>query len=376
MNAVVNGVRVTWPSLPLPQWPQADREAWLANTERGRRHRRPRRADHYADASLKKFRNGYSRWLGFLAHQEILDHALTPGQRISEERLDAYFDALQAAGNADHTVVGRFRELASALALLEPGQDWRWVRGPRGGVIPRHLRTKRQLVVPHPRVLYWWGCKLMDTASAAGSNLGAALQFRDGLIISIEAARARRLRSMAGLQVGTELSRQPDGRWRIDLPPNRVKTRRSDSFLLPIQLTPYVDRYLGDVRPFLLRGRESSAMWIGNKGQDLSQKTYGEMYGLRAKQRFKIRFGPHRNRHAAATASAIDAPHDPTLAARMMAITPGVVGEAYNRAGQAGAAKGFNKLVEALQCEAIVRMGYRQRRPHPSPEPNSAGDCT
>ena len=325
---------------------------------------------------MEKFRKGYSRWLGFLAHQGILDHALTPGQRITEEQLDAYFDALQAAGNADHTVVGRFRELASALALLEPGQDWRWVRGPRGGGIPRHLRTKRQLVVPHPRVLYWWGCKLMDTASAAGSTLGAALQFRDGLIIAIEAARARRLRSMAGLQVGAELRRQPDGCWRIDLPPNRVKTRRSDSFLLPIHLTPFVDRYLGEVRPFLLRGRESSAVWIGNKGQDLSQKTYSEMYGLRAKQRFKIRFGPHRNGHAAATATAIDAPHDPTLAARMMGITPGVVGEAYNRAGQAGAAKVFNKLFDALQHEAIVRMGYRQRRQRLRLHPDAAGDRT
>jgi hypothetical protein len=376
LSAVENGKRVTWPSLPLPQWPEGDRQAWLANTERGRRHRRPLRADRYADASLRKFYQGYSRWLGFLAHRGWLDGARTPGQCITEERLDAFFDGLLAAGNADHTVVGRFSELAAALALLEPGTDWRWVRGPRGGVIPRHLRVRRQLVVPHPRVLYRWGCTLMDTASGASSSLAAALKFRDGLIIAIEAARARRLRSMAGLQVRTELIRQPDGRWGIDLPPSRVKTRKSDSFLLPIHLTPYVDRYLGEVRPFLLRGRESSAMWIGNNGQDLSQKTYGEMYGLRATQRFKIRFGPHRNRHAAATASAIDAPHDPTLAARMMGITPGVVGEAYNRAGQAGAAKGFNKLIEALQHEAIVRMGYRQRRPHPRPEPSAAGDCT
>lgn len=361
MSGVENGVRVTWPSLPLPQWPEGDQLTWLANTERGRRHRQRKRADHYADASLLKFRKGYSRWLGFLSHQGWLDPMLAPGERVTAERLDVYFDALQGAGNADHTAVGRFRELAVALALLEPEQDWRWVRGPCGGVIPRHLRSRRQLVVPHPRVLYHWGCELMDTASTAVSSLAAALQFRDGLIIAIEAARARRLRSMAWLQVGTELSRQPDGCWRIDLPPSRVKTQKSDSFRLPVHLTPYVDRYLGEIRPFLLRGRESTAMWIGNMGQDLSQKTYGEMYGLRAKTRFKIRFGPHRSRHAAATAGAIDAPHDPTLVARMLRITPGVAREAYNRAGQAGAAKTFNTLIDALQAEAVIRMGYRRR---------------
>lgn len=369
MSSPTLGARATWSSLPLPEWPEADRQAWLVNTERGRRHRRPKPADRYADASLRKFLQGYSRWLGFLAHQGWLDAVIQPNQRITGERLDAYFDALQACGNADYTIVGRFQELAAALAILVPGQDWRWVRGPRGGVIPRNLRTRRHLVVPHPRVLYRWGCKLMDTAATAGTPLAAALQFRDGLIITIEAARARRLRSMAELQLGTELSRHPDGYWRIDLPPSRVKTRQSDSFSLPAHLTPHIDRYLGEVRPFLLRGQESMAVWIGNNGQDLCQKTYGEMYGLRTKQRFKIRFGPHRNRHAAATAGAIDAPHDPTLVARMLGITPGVVGEAYNRAGQAGAAKSFNSLIDALQAEAITRMGYRKRRPQQLPRP-------
>jgi hypothetical protein len=364
----------SWNALSLEKGPEADRLAWLANTERGRRHRRPKRADRYPDASLWKFRKGYERWLGFLDHRGWLDPALPPGKRVTRERLDAYFAALQAIGNADYTIVGRFQELASALAILEPGEDWRWVRGPRGGVIPHRHRTRRALVVPHSRVLYRWGCTLMDTAASPATTLADALQFRDGLIIAIEAARARRLRSMAGLQVGTELTRRPDGCWRIDLPPARVKTRRADSFSLPAALTPYIDLYLGEVRPFLLRGRESTAMWIGKVGQDLSQKTYGEMYGLRARKRFKVRFGPHRTRYAAATASAIDAPHDPTLAARMLGITSDVVRNHYQRAGQAGAAKRFNTLLEQLQAEAIARMGYRKRRPRPDPNPDGAGD--
>ena len=283
MNAMGKGVTANWPVLALAHWPEADGLAWIANTERGRRHRRPKRADRYADPSLEKFRKGYGRWLGFLKHQGWFDPDLSAGQRVTHERLDAYFVALQAIGNADYTIVGRFQELASALAILEPTQDWRWVRGPRGGVIPHRHRTRRALVVPHPRVLYRWGCKLMDTAANPDASLADALQFRDGLIVAIEAARARRLRSMAGLQIGTELTRRPDGCWRIDLPPGRVKTRQPDTFSLPAHLTSYIDRYLGEIRPFLLRGRKSAAMWIGNVGQDLSQKTYGEMYGLRAR---------------------------------------------------------------------------------------------
>lgn len=370
-----NTAQTRWSALPLARWPEVDRLAWRANTERSRRHRRPKRADPYTDASLRKFRQGYERWLGFLDHHGWLDPALPPGQRVTRERLDAYFTTLQANGNADYTIVGRFQELANALAILEPDQDWRWVRGPRGGVIPHRHRTRRALVVPHPRVLYRWGCSLMDTAASPATTLADALQFRDGLIIAIEAARARRLRSMAGLEIGTELTRRPDGCWRIDLPPGRVKTRRADSFSLPAHLTPYIDRYLGEVRPFLLRGRNSTAMWIGKVGQDLAQKTYGEMYGLRAHDRFGIRFGPHRNRHAAATAGAIDAPHDPTLAARLLGITTGVIDDAYNRAGQAGAAKQFNTLLEQLQAEAITRMGYRKPRPRPPLDPNSTGDA-
>lgn len=362
MSNATTGSSNTWPSLPLRKWPEGDRQTWLANTERTKRHRRPKPADRFADDSLLKFEKGYRRWLGFLMLQGWLDPLQAPRERVTTERLDAYFEALQASGAADNTIVGRFRELASALSLLEPSQDWRWVQGPPGGVIPRHLHRRRALIVPHPRVLYRWGIGLMEKALAAGVSLPATLQFRDGLIIAMEAARARRLRSMAGLQVGSELVRLPSGCWHIDLPPNRVKTHLPDRFTLPASLTPYVDRYLGEYRPLLLRGRESTAMWIGNTGQDLSQKAYSEMYGLRARKRFKVRFGPHRNRHAAVTAGAIDAPHDPTLAARMLGISPNVAREAYNRAGQAGAAKGFNIMIDQLQAEAVTRMGYRKAR--------------
>ncbi len=363
MSVTAKQARAIWPSLKLADWPETDRAALEANTVKGRRNRRSTPGGHYAEASLQKFAKGYARWLGFLQHRGWLDTGVPAGERVTGERLNDYFNALRSAGNADNTVVGRFEELSRALAILEPTHDWRWVRGPEGGVIPRRLRTRRALVVPHPRVLYRWGCGLMDKAHTVGSKLAGALQFRDGLIIAMEAARARRLRSMAGLLVGTELARQPDGLWRLALLPARVKTGKADSFTLPAHLSPYIDRYLGEIRPFLLREREreSSAMWIGKDGQVLAKKSFGENYGQRARKRFKVRFGPHRNRHAIVTAAAIDAPFDPTLGARVIRITVQVADDHYRRAGQANAAKAYNNLVGQLQGEAVARLGYRRQ---------------
>ena len=357
------GDRPSWPSRRFAEWPQHDRLAWLAETASGDAFAdTDRPVLTLADASIEKFRKGYGRWLGFLAMHGWLEPDQLPEDRPSAQRLSAYFQALRAVGNSDYTIIGRFSELAAALSILALGRYWRWVRSPGGRSIASRLqRQKRHIVVPHSRVLYKWSCKMMDTAMNQVSDLKQALQFRDGLIIALEAARARRLRSMAGLQVGSELARQPDGRWRITLGPKRVKTGNADSFPFHADLSPYFDYYLGHVRPFLLRGRASTAMWIGLSGQDLSQKSYGENYGLRAKRRFGVRFGPHRSRHAAATSAVMDVPSDPTLAVRMLRIGADVMGKHYDRAEQVQASQSYDIMITCKQAEAIARMGYRRR---------------
>lgn len=355
-----------WPSLGRAEWPVIDREFWIANTSKGDPFDDPKPADHFAAESIGKFAKGYARWLGFLACRGWLDPEGAPDERLSAARLNAYFKALRDVGNADETVIGRFAELAAAMAILVPARDWRWIRRPGGRTIASRLpRHKRHLVVPHARVLYDWGRKLMDTAMDAIPAMAAALQFRDGLAIAVEAARARRERSMANLQVGTELSRHSDGRWHIHLPAGRVKTKVADSFFLPTDLTAYIDHYLGQVRPFLLDGRASKAVWIGMSGQDLAQKSYSENYGKRAQLRFGISFRPHRSRHAAATSAAMEVPEDPTLAARMLGISSAIAAKHYQRAGATQAARTYDDLISRLQAEAVVRQSYRRRRGNP-----------
>ncbi len=56
----------------------------------------------------------------------LLDAAAPPEARVTAERALAYFDELRALGNADHTVLGRFAELAMTLG------SWRWAGTSRG----------------------------------------------------------------------------------------------------------------------------------------------------------------------------------------------------------------------------------------------------
>ena len=170
------GDRPSWPSCRFAEWPQHERHAWLAGTASGDAFEdTDRPAVARAGATIEKFKKGYARWLGFLTMHRWLEPDVLPGDRPTAARLSAYFGALRAAGNRDYTIIGRFSELASALSILAPGRNWRWVRSPGGRSIASRLqRQKRPIVVPHSRVLFKWGRKMMDTAMNQGSALKQA----------------------------------------------------------------------------------------------------------------------------------------------------------------------------------------------------------
>ena len=61
------------------------------------------------------------------------------------------------------------------------------------------------------------GETLMAEASQQSTTRLRAMQFRDGLIIALLAARPLRLRNLAGLELDRTLTRRGEGWW-IDIP--------------------------------------------------------------------------------------------------------------------------------------------------------------
>jgi hypothetical protein len=61
--------------------------------------------------------------------------------------------------------------------------------------------------------------------------------------------------------VGQHISKI-DGIYACSFSAAETKNRRPLVAPLPVELTPYIDRYLAEIRPALLRGHVSDAFWI------------------------------------------------------------------------------------------------------------------
>jgi hypothetical protein len=106
-------------------------------------------ATEWAPRSAAKYAAGYGRWLCFLDGRGWLDPDALPGARVTRERVAAYVEELQGR-NGTYTVVCRLEELAAALRVLAPTDDWRWLLRRAAGLRrdARPVRTKRSRLRP------------------------------------------------------------------------------------------------------------------------------------------------------------------------------------------------------------------------------------
>ena len=331
------------------EWPAPDLVLWEQGCQPANPFSEPRYGADLRSDSRRKVAKGYGRWLCFLACHGWLDPLQHPFERVTRERLRHYFHELKANGNADYTIIGRFQELQMAIRIMSPGRDVSWIRKPYGVTIYAALpKKKRNLLIPDSGVLYAWALNMMDTADQAPFPMERATRFRNGLLFAILAARGRRIRSMSLLRIGWEIVHNGE-RYRIELPPEFVKTKVADSFELPASLGPYIREYIDIYRPMLLQGGSSEAFWIGSRGRPWTIKAMQERVLAHSKKRFDVAFGPHRFRHAAATTATLRGSATPALAACLLNASHGVIEGHYNRAGSVQAFQTLSELIDQKQ---------------------------
>ncbi|OJY78485.1 MAG: hypothetical protein BGP12_00045 [Rhodospirillales bacterium 70-18] len=334
----------------VERWPDGDRAGWAAGTAAGGPLLTRTYASGLRPATIDKFRRGYGRWLDFLHTQGWLDPDQAPLDRVTPDRLCDYFCALRDAGNADWTIIGRFAELERAIFIMT-GQKASWIRCPYGTSVYASLpRRQRSIIVPDSEVLCRWGVGLMEGADLARRATSDLCAYRDGLIIALLATRGRRLRAMAGLELQHLVDLREETSW-IELPAELVKTRKRDRFTISPALLPYLRRYLAVVRPSLLAGHRTAALWITHRGDPLTAKGLQAMIFIRSKARFGTGFGPHRFRHAVTTTAALRLPGHRGLAAELLGITAHVAEQSYNRADAVNAANKFDKMMDEQKTD-------------------------
>lgn len=345
--------------IKFDRWPEIDRMLWQEGCVAETPFSPGGHGAGLRPDSLTKIRKGYGVWLSFLAARGELDPTQSPAERLTRARATAYLSALRTLGRSGHTILGRFGELRMAMRIMAPDVDTAWLLKPRGVSLRSIIRPhSRSVVVPDSAVAFRWGLDLMGEAATASWVSQGLARYRDGLMIALLAARARRLRSMALIRVDKELQFR-DGRYYVQFEPDQVKTGRPDRFLVPETLTEAMRHYLDVVRPALLDGSNDDALWISVTGTKLTERAIQAMLVRRSRRRFGVAFSTHRFRHMVATTLPLRRPDRPGLGAAVLGVSKQVVEQHYNRAGQIRAAMEYQELL-AEQMAALEEQ-YRYR---------------
>jgi hypothetical protein len=329
--------------LRVEAWPVIDRQFWEAGVAPATGLRRRRHADTLTPRSIKAAWESYGRFLAVLAERGLLNLAIGPAERVTFETVAVFFDAFRAAGNADNTIKARLFHLRMALHIMTPKADFDWITRPDGYSLDSFLQQipSDDIAPPSSAALFKWGLELMaDEPLPANSFQRTQFyrKYRDGLIIALLAGRAPRVGSLAQMRLGTNLYRL-NGEYWAHLQSMIVKNKRELEYSLPPQLTPYIDRYLAEIRPVLLDAASTNALWGNGDGGANTYRAIETMMFRRTQRKFNRSFGPHAFRDAFASALATHDPRNPGLAAVILGITEGVVNVHYRKARQADAAR-------------------------------------
>ncbi len=305
--------------LPVPEWPAPDRAAWDAALDRGDILGDGGLACRWSEATRRTMASAYGRWLTHIKRHGGLDADAAPQDRVLPERVRAYIEELQATA-APVTVHGRIRGLKKTLRVMVPDADLGWLRRTElrlaAGAVP--VRDKEQRI-RNSAELFGLGVRLMERAEG-DTRVRAnrrALRYRDGAMIAFLAARPLRRRTFAGMRMGRNLNRL-DAHYVALFEARDTKGGRLFEMPLPHALTPYIDRYLLEFRPVLLKGRQSDRVWITHMGTAMGP---GSIY-VRIREVTERELGAAINLHlfrdCLATSLVVHDPEDVRTAATLL----------------------------------------------------------
>jgi site-specific recombinase XerD len=302
-------------------WPEPDRRAWENCLTPGDLLEAGGVGASWAPHTRAKIAKGYGRWLTWLSTKNLLDPTMAPGHRVDRQRVSEYMAELNSL-NAPYTVVARVQELYLALAALAPDQDWTWIRRIERRLrrTARSVRNKRKRLVSSEQ-LFSLGLELMAQAESGtgGTPLQRAVRYRDGLMISLLAARPLRRRNFCSIEIGRHLICEGGTYW-LRFGADETKTRLPIEAPVPQALTQKLERYLAHFRPLLAQrngrwnrgaraqNRQACALWVSEDGSAMTEMAFYFRIREATRAKFGHEINPHLFRDSAATSIAVEDP--------------------------------------------------------------------
>lgn len=340
----------------LAEWPDADRERWLAALQLGDPLESDGARARYAAASNRRVEHGYGRWLAWLAHTGRLDRSASPAARINREAVVAYLRAL-AVVNSTATQHGRLEELYIVAVVMAPDQDWKWIRNLASGVRLRHrpAREKRPRLVGTDDLLALGFTLIRHAGEEKGSPRQRALLHRDGLAIGLLALRLLRRRNFVHLHLSEHVVRRGE-EWWLQVPGSETKNGDPIEMRWPKVLVEPLETYLTLHRPELA-GRQSrwcrpagQALWVSAEGTPMGEQALYMLVKKHTRAAFGRDLSPHLFRDCATTTIAIEDPGRVGIASQLLTHrSPAAVERYYNQARSVAAVRKWHEILAGLR---------------------------
>jgi len=289
-------------------WPESDRTIWLRARSRKPSFLEESPVPQWAPATWEHTASTYCRWLGFLSDTGRLI-GTDPCARVTQEAVYEYVKALDTSV-APCTVWNNIKGLAAAMRIFAPERDFGWLMDLANWLILRvHRSPTKRFRVRDSHVLFQLGIDLMEHPRQAARHqwLLEAVDFRDGLLISLLAARPLRLRNLTNIIIGQNLVFE-HGLWHLRFQGPETKTGSPIELRVPDDLVAYLERYVRDYRPRFPGAGHHGLLWASWKSGPLTDGAIYMMVTRRTKEAFGVSVNPHLFRDCAATTIAI---HDP-----------------------------------------------------------------
>src|SRR5262249_40161470 len=291
--------------LRVSEWPDADRRAGEEACRPGSRLRPGGVASCLAEVSRDDFARRYGAFFCFLQrHNRLKQQAGAAGQ-VTLPNVEAYITMLTARVRSV-TVYNCIHMLRRAAELLAPTADFSWLAEiEKGLALVMEPRSKFDRLGLTGRLVGAGMTVVVEAERFARYDLARARSVRNGFLVALLALCPIRLKNFADLEIGHTF-KEIDGSWWIALPRHLTKSRRPDERRVPALLNRFVDLYLSQSRPLLLKSSPpTNALWISSTtGRRLTTKNLGTLISKITLETIGVDVSPHLFRTAAASTAA------------------------------------------------------------------------
>ncbi len=256
----------------LENWPEADREAWVAaNTETDDPWDHQGTALRLRPATRRNYTRVYGIWLAWLDATSQLSTSELPGQRVTPERVQAWIRHMQACERTNGVIKLYLMSLHAIMRFIALQTDTRFVIYPGGRSVHELFPTKPKPFDPHDAAdMLAHALRRHQEGLAQSPGRRRWVALRDAAIMSVLYCRGTRVSNLAATRIGVHLLVEPDGEYRLRYPGSMTKNGRKLEYGLPPECNRIMHDYLTLSRPHFRGADRTDELWMGVHGMALT----------------------------------------------------------------------------------------------------------